>query len=321
MLICVYGEDGLRAHQKVSQLKKHFKDKFDSIGMNVSEFGAKTSVGEILSATQSGGLLSQKRMVILDGVASSAKKDDIETLSQAFNNTDEDSIVILKEDLSKKDFEKQSLVKKLKEAKDRHDYEFEQLSSRDLERWVVHELQELGVKIERDALEHLIANTSSDTWQLHQEMQKLSSYVGLEGTVLVEHVTKLVHASFEDEIFKFVDAVSQKRTADAVKLLEHERSSGASDGYLLSMLLRQVRILLGARGLLDENGNTRKDEVARELGVHPFVAGKALAQAKRYKSEELISTHDLLFELDQETKGGGMDSGLALEKVVSKMTK
>ena len=124
----------------------------------------------------------------------------------------------------------------------------------------------------------------------------------------------------EGKIFDFIDAVSQKNTRKAVRLLERERAAGSADGYLGQMLLRQVRLLLGARSLLDQNPSIQKADVAKELGIHPFVAQKSVTQARNFKLEDLIRAHDLLFDFDQKTKQG-VDPGLAVERVMVEMLK
>ena len=318
MLICVYGEDGYRASQKVAQLKDSFREKFSG-GVNLSEFDAKAPVGEILSAIRSGGLLSPKRMVVVSGLIERVKTAEGKVWAAALCETDTDAIIVLHEMLSAKEVEGQPLGKALKDARDRHDYAFEKLSSRDLERWIVHEFGELGAKIDRKALQNLIASVGDNTWQMAGEMRKLAAYAGSE-TITSAMVEMLVHGNFEGKIFDFIDAVSQKNTRKAVRLLERERAAGSADGYLGQMLLRQVRLLLGARSLLDQNPSIQKADVAKELGIHPFVAQKSVTQARNFKLEDLIRAHDLLFDFDQKTKQG-VDPGLAVERVMVEMLK
>ncbi len=316
MLICVYGEDEYRASQKVAQLRDSFQEKFDG-GMNLSEFDAKTPAGEVLSAIRSGGLLSPKRMIIVRGLIEQVKAAEVKTWKGALYETDTDAIVVLYEMLSVKEFESQPLGKALQDARDRHDYVFEKLLPHDMERWVVHEIGVLGAKIDRKALRDLMASVGDDTWQMAGEMNKLAAYAGSE-TITSTMVEKLVHGNFEKKIFDFVDAVSQRHAHEAVRLLERERLAGSADGYLEQMLLRQVRLLLGAKSLLKDRPAIDKVGAAKELGVHPFVAQKSLAQARNYKFEDLIHAHDLLFEYDQKIKQG-MDPGLAVERVMVEM--
>ena len=85
------------------------------------------------------------------------------------------------------------------------------------------------------------------------------------------------------------------------------------------MLLRQVRILLGVRSMLDDNPRSGKQEVASQLKLHPFVAQKALAQAKQFELDVLKNTYDLLFELDSGSKTGKIDAEMAVDLVVARM--
>lgn len=317
MLICVFGEDGYRISQKLSVLREGFVSKFDKQSINVSQFTHKDSLGEILSSVRSGGLLSQKRFVCIHGLVEHTKTPEVATWASALCATDSDAIIVLVDILSTETFKKKPLAKALEGAKDRHDYVFPLMMGRELERWAVEQFAEHGKKLAPKTLQALLACTGSDTWRLHGEIEKLSAYV--EGEIVNEESVKiLVEARFEERIFDFVDAVSQGRTREAVALLENERSAGSEDGYLLFMLLRQVRILLSARSLLDESGTVSQETVAKELGVHPFVAKKALVQARRYELAQLLSAHELLFDFDQETKRG-METGLAVERVMVKM--
>jgi len=102
--------------------------------------------------------------------------------------------------------------------------------------------------------------------------------------------------------------------------LQEERWSGANDHYLLTMLGRQVRILLGARALLDENPQASKQELADTLKIHSFVAQKALTQARGFSLEHLKAVHDLLFEFDVQMKRGGIQADLAVDLMTVKLT-
>lgn len=318
MLICVYGEDGYRVSQKVAQVKDSFRQKFDGIGMNLSEFSSKTPAGEVLSAIRSGGLLSPKRMVVIEGLIESVKTPDVKVWQDALCHTDADAIVVLRETLPAKKFETQPLGKVLKEAEDRHDYVFEVRSGRDLERLVTDEIHSRGGRIEPQALRALLARTLGDSWALAQEVEKLVAYAGAE-SITEQMVMDLVQGSLEEQVFGFIDAVTRGKSREAFRLLAREREAGAEDGYLQHMLLRHVRLLLGARGLLDQNPSVTKDEAATVLSAHPFVAQKALSQARVYDASSLVRVHDLLFEFDQKTKQG-VDPGVAVEQILVALT-
>jgi len=214
--------------------------------------------------------------------------------------------------------EKNKLFKALGGEAEVYTYPFPLLSGAELTKWVTTRAYELNARFDRAALTSLVERVGSDLWQMNNEIQKLAAYTDGEA-VTREMVDGMVRASFEDQIFQLVDAVAQKKSAGAIRLLEEERVSGASDHYIFSMLLRQVRILLGVRSMLDDNPRSGKQEVASQLKLHPFVAQKALAQAKQFELDVLKNTYDLLFELDSGSKTGKIDAEMAVDLVVARM--
>jgi len=321
MLIFVYGDDTFRAQEKVGELREAFIKKFDPTGMNLSVFpsqNGKLDPGEILQSACSLPFLSPRRMVIVRDLVTETKKEAQKIWADGLSRTPETNIVVLWETEEPKALEKKALFKELKNAADVHFYPFPSLEGAELMKWVTARVKARGGVIDRDALNELVVRVGSDLWQLSGEIEKLVSFA--EGKSITKTmVEELVRASFEGEIFALMDAVSQKRTSEAIQRLQQERWAGADDHYLLTMLARQVRILLGARSLLDENPRIGKDEVAQEMGVHPFVAQKALSQARGFTFENLRQAHELLFQYDAAMKSGGITSDLAVDLVAVKL--
>jgi DNA polymerase-3 subunit delta len=87
------------------------------------------------------------------------------------------------------------------------------------------------------------------------------------------------------------------------------------------MLGRQVKILLAARSLLDENPRASKQDLASEMDVHPFVAQKAMQQAVGFKYKRLKEVHKLLYEFDFKIKTGQIKPDLAVDLLTDKLIK
>jgi len=321
MLILVYGDDTFRAQEKVAELKAAFVKKFDPTGMNVSVFpatGGKLDPGEALQAICSLPFLTPRRMVFVRELVGSTKKEAAKVWEEGLMRVPETTICVLWESEEPKALEKKPLFKSLKDAADVHYYPFPVLEGAELTKWTAARVKERGGQIDRDALGELVSRVGSDLWQMSGEIEKLVATA--DGKAITRAMVEdLVRASFEGEIFALMDAVSQKRPQEAIKRLQQERWAGSEDHYLLSMLARQVRILLGARAMLDENPGTSKDIVAQEMGVHPFVAQKALAQARGFTFPQLREAHELLFQYDATMKSGGIDADLAVDLVTAKL--
>ena len=317
MVIFVYGDDTFRAQEKVTELREAFMKKFDPTGINLSVFpsaNGKLNPGEVLQAACSLPFLAPRRMVVIRDLVTETKKDDQGVWVEGLSRTPETNIVVLWETESPKALEKKALFKALKAGADVHGYPFPALEGAELAKWAAARVKTRGGQMDREALNELVSRVGSDLWQMNGEIEKLVAFA--DGAPITKSmVADMVRASFEGEIFALMDAVSQKKTVEAIQRLRQERWSGADDHYMLTMLARQVRILLGARSLLDENARVSNAEVAEEMGVHPFVAQKALSQARGFTFDALRHAHELLFQYDAAMKSGGITSELAVDLV------
>jgi DNA polymerase-3 subunit delta len=83
------------------------------------------------------------------------------------------------------------------------------------------------------------------------------------------------------------------------------------------MIVRQFRLLLQAREILEANGSP--DDIARTLKQHPYVAQKIAGQAKHFDLPTLEDIYHQLLKIDVDGKTGGMDVGLALDVLIAQL--
>jgi len=95
-------------------------------------------------------------------------------------------------------------------------------------------------------------------------------------------------------------------------LLEQQDAFG-----LFPMVVRQFRMLLQAREVLDEGKGV--EHIQRELGVAGFVAKKLNYQAGRFRFDELKGLYRSLLDIDVASKTGEMSADLALDVFIAKM--
>ncbi len=317
MLILVYGDDSFRVQEKARELQTAFQKKFDPTGLNFASFGSDAKPGEVLQAVQSLPFIAQKRMVVIRDLIASTKKDGEDTWV-ALAKTPESSIVVLWETADAKTIEKKPLYALLKSGADVHAYPFPVLEGAALQKWTADRVKARGGQIAQNALSELCDRVGGDLWQMDNEIGKLVAYAS-DRPIVHADVDELVRATFEGEIFALIDAVSRKQGAQAVKLLQQERWSGASDFQIFGMLARQVRILLGARSLLDADPRASSQELANDMNIHPFVAQKALDQARKFSFADLRAVHDMLFEYDAGMKSGYLDADVAVDLVMTRL--
>ncbi|MGD2143344.1 MAG: DNA polymerase III subunit delta [Anaerolineae bacterium] len=192
---------------------------------------------------------------------------------------------------------------------------FERLDPNSLPRWVQGRVQESGGTIEPRAAHSLAAAVGADLRLLNQEIVKLVTYTNGERAITEADVDILVPYSQDAVIFDLVDALGHRdgRTAAGTLhrlLAEEEHALG-----LLGMIVRQFRLLIQVKELKAKGASSR--EIADELGIHPFPAGKLYHQSTRFSAAQLESVYRHLSETDVEIKTGRIDPEVALDLLVA----
>ena len=114
-----------------------------------------------------------------------------------------------------------------------------------------------------------------------------------------------------------VDALAAGDGRTSQKLL-HRLLENEDAFSVWGMVVRQFRLMLQAREVLDEHGGV--NEVTSALGVHPFVAEKVAGQAKRFSMAALEKIHHKLLEIDEAAKTSQVTLDLAMETLVVELT-
>ena len=316
MILIIYGDDTFRVQERVQEMREAFAKKHDPTGMNLSSFptDGQTLVapGEALQAACSFPFLAPKRMVVVREVMANLKKDTEKIWLEGIKRIPASTILIFWETDAPASIEKSNLFKSLQTIADVHTYPFPFLEDAALTKWVNERVSTCQASITPDAVRLLVECVGSDLWQMNNEIGKLTAFAAGE-KITIEMVKELVRATFEGQIFTLVDALARRNPTEALRLLEEERAAGSDDHYLLTMVLRQVRLLIGARSSLDENPRLSPAEAASALGVPPFLAGKVLGQARDFTFAELKHAHDELYHFDVGMKSGKLGADLAVD--------
>lgn len=204
---------------------------------------------------------------------------------------------------------------------------FDVLKGDALERWVREHVVERGGRITPQAASLLAANVSPGRDErdalpvlpaLTNEIEKLVLYKGSEATIDVEDVALLSPYAAEDTIFELVDALGSRQPARAAKLFQDKINEMADPFYLFSMFIRQFRLLIQARYLLDEG--ERPAGIAEQLKLRPFLADKLARQARNFTLPQLEQIYRHLLEIDVDAKTGKADLMTALHLLVAGLT-
>jgi DNA polymerase-3 subunit delta len=184
--------------------------------------------------------------------------------------------------------------------------------------WIVNQARQQGGQIESAAAAKLAEMVGADTRQAAQEVAKLLTYVNWARPVKVQDVEAVSIPTAEPDVFAMVDALAAGNGRLAQKLL-HRLLENEDPFSLWGMVIRQFRLLLLAREVIEARGGQR--EVEGALGVHAFVAEKVFEQAKRFTLPALEMIYHRLLEIDEAAKTSQMALDLAMEMLVMELTR
>lgn len=189
---------------------------------------------------------------------------------------------------------------------------------RDLPDWIVRRTSAKQATIQRPAAEELATYIGSNLRLLDNELDKLAAYRAGQGPITAADVRLLVSYVQEANIFDMVDAIGRQDGPAALRLLRDLEASGAAPLYLLSMIVRQFRILVQVSDLMARGQS--KDAIAKAIGLHPYPTQKAMQQSHHWRPADLRAIYDLLLHTDLAIKTGKLPDALALELLVVDLT-
>lgn len=186
-------------------------------------------------------------------------------------------------------------------------------------RWILDQAREMGGEFSNPAAQLLASYIDEDPRLAKSEINKLLTYVDFSRPVTEEDVRELVADVRQGDIFEMVDAIGYGDGEKALGMMRRLLEEGEALP-LFGMIVRQFRLLIQVRELLDENPGRSPEEMAGEMGVHPFPIKKITPQAKLFTLPQLKTIYHQLSDIDQAIKTGQLDSKLALDLLIASLT-
>ncbi len=330
MIIFLYGEDQFRIYSKLAELKNKFIKEIDPTGSNLLVLdGEKAKLEEINEAIAPAALFFKKRMVVIENIFANKTQDIHAGLAARLEKIDagsESNILVFRDaavDEKKTSSSKAELFKLLKKQKYSHCYK--SLNTAETVKWARDKIAAAGMRIKHDALDQLVSITGNDLWRLSNELDKLFSFKmsaapARDGEIKIiglEDIGSAVNGKIETGIFALTDALGNNDRRLAAALLDSQLNSGASDNYLLAMIIRQFKILLQIKVALSQGMSSRK--ITGYLKLHPYVVQKCLMQVKKYDESLLRGIIGKLLDAEYKMKSGMAETRLELSLLIAEI--
>lgn len=319
MIIFLYGEDDFRSLEKLNEIKEKFlQTNASGSNLSVIDFDEKQpqlNLGEIAGT---GGLFFAKRLIIIKNAATGSGTEKSSEILELLKNKKR---IVQSKDVILVFWEKgipaknNALFRFLEKMSDKKQL-FEKLQGAKLVRWTISQIKKNGGQEELSLpnLNKLIAYAGDDLFQLDNEIKKLVNFKGGE-KIGAEDIDLLVKAKISANIFAAIEALSENDKKKALSLLHLQLEKGEDPFYIFSMYVYQFRTLLRIGDLFWQK-KFNQYQIAKETGIHPYVAQKGLAQLKNFNLKKLKDIYQKLQDIDLEIKTGKIDIKLALDKFI-----
>lgn len=319
----IYGKENYLIDWIINEIKEKYIDKnFESLNY-VHLDGKEVSVDLIINACETLPFMSDKKIVIIENLVFLTggklnSKEDEERLNEYISKVSSFTCLIFVVREEKIDNRKK-LVKNIKNVG--MVVEFSKIKGDDLIKWVSKIFSKHKKKITKSDILHFVENSgylefssSKTLYDLENEIIKICNYLGYRKEVKTEDIDKILIRSLENNIFKLVDSIGQKRTDKALTLLNEMILNNEPIQLILHMVIKQIRLLFMAK-LLEGKGYSQ-GVIAQKLGVQNFVVKKLIEQSRNFEIKELQSAFEKCLKVDENIKKGEIESRLALEMLI-----
>ena len=178
------------------------------------------------------------------------------------------------------------------------------------------EFAKYRANVETGAIGALAESIGSDLWRASQEVKKLVFLK--KGLVITrQDVLQNVAANTESDIFKTIDALANQNKREASLLLHRHLEGGENALYLLTMIAYQFRNFLIVKELVEKK--IPYAQIAKQSGLHPFVAQKSLAMSQAFSFAALKKIYLKIFQIDEQIKTGKIDAELAIDMLLAEI--
>ncbi len=197
-------------------------------------------------------------------------------------------------------------------------YEFDRVERDDLGTWIRNTLSRSGVKIASRELDtfinlsgYLDKSGSKTLYDMENLLSKLTGYVGEGGTVAMQHMEAVMPRNPEHDIFKLINACSEKKVAESLRVYGDLLLEGESSLGILALISRQIKNMMMTASLHEQRMDARS--IAGKLKLHEYTVKLCLKYSATISKPVLQSAFNKCLDAELGIKSGKMGDRLAME--------
>jgi len=302
----LYGEERYLRRQYREKLRSALCEEGDTMNTHFFE-GKNVPVGEIIDLAETLPFLAQRRVIFITD--SGLFKSGGEQMAEYLQSPGETAFFVFTES----EIDKRSKLYKAVNSKG-YAAEFAPQDENTLKRWAAGILAKEGKKITENTVLLLLSKTGTDMETIRAELEKLICYCMDRDVITSEDVETICTTRVSSHIFDMINAIAAKEQKRALELYYDLLALKEPPMRILFLIARQCNMLLQAKELKSKGYDNRT--IGSKIGVAPFIAGKYVSQAAKFKTSLLRSAVEKCVEAEEAVKTGRMNDVMSVEILI-----
>lgn len=285
------------------------------IDFNYSVYDQVADMDTIVGTANTLPFFDDKRIVLFQnsGVLKSVKEDQEEKLLSLLKSIPEHLYIIFAES----DIDKRKKTYKFL-SKNSQIVNVDKLSRQELVKWIAKKFKTYDKDISLHIVNYLIEMINyleeSSGKNLYDVDNTIKMLCGLDSEITEQVINQYIEVPIEQNIFKMMDAISNKEITSAIQILNQLVNNGEAEIKIFFLINQQFRNILKTKLLLSEGHSS--STIASKLEIHPFVAKKAGQFASQFTVKQLTIIISMLEDVDTSMKSSGTAPMLLIEKAI-----
>ncbi len=172
----------------------------------------------------------------------------------------------------------------------------------------------MGKEISSEAADVMRELVGSHLGEIYQELDKLASYTGERKEIGVDDVEAVISRVRIHTVFDLTRALGMKNCPDALRILDQMLESGEPHLRILTMMVRQFRLIWMAKEM--RSLGKRDRDIGKALGIPGYFLPGLLAQLKNFTFQDLAEDYRRVLETDLALKSRSTSKRVLLENLV-----
>lgn len=275
---------------------------------NYSYFeGNKIDLVNLRELSQTMPFFSETRLIMVEGSGLFKKSSDamVDILKQAPKTT---KFIFVESEVDKRN----KLYKYI--SKNGYAAELNGMTEKELLTFMVRIIGSAGKKIREDTAKYFLAVAGTDMNILQNEIEKVIAYTGKRDEITKKDVDAIVTVEITNKIFDMLTHIVYKRQREALDLYYDLVAKKEPPLRILALLVRQFQILFQVKDM--QNHGKGRQEMAKLIGLAPFIVGKYENQARGFSLEQLRESIRECANVEEKIKTGQMVDIIGVELLI-----